>query len=301
MGGTRFVGKALVEKLQSTSHELTLFTRGKKPVPKKVDHIIGDRKDVNDLKSLEGRSFDVIVDSSGRTLSDTQGVLEKTGIPRHRFLYVSSAGVYADSNELPLDEESAVDRASRHIGKFETEEWLRTNQVPFTSFRPTYIYGPGNYNPVEKWFFDRIIHDQPVPIPDDGMTITQLGHVVDLAEAMTLSLYNDKAVNSIYNCSGIQGVTFLGLVQMAALACGKSPDQVQLQKFDSSLLDSKARKLFPLRISHFLTNTNKIQTDLSWKPSFTLLSGLKDSYQNDYLINREEQPDFRNDQILIAS
>ncbi|HCA60481.1 MAG TPA: 3-beta hydroxysteroid dehydrogenase, partial [Synechococcales bacterium UBA8647] len=49
--------------------------------------------------------------------------------------------------------------------------------IPFTSFRPTYIYGPGNYNPVENWFFDRIVHGRPVPIPGDGTTITQLGHV----------------------------------------------------------------------------------------------------------------------------
>ena len=39
----------------------------------------------------------MIVDSSGRTLLDTQRVLAVTGAPSHRFVYVSSAGVYADS------------------------------------------------------------------------------------------------------------------------------------------------------------------------------------------------------------
>ena len=38
MGGTRFVGKALVSKLLSKGHELTLFTRGLKPVPSNLEH-----------------------------------------------------------------------------------------------------------------------------------------------------------------------------------------------------------------------------------------------------------------------
>ena len=33
MGGTRFVGRPLVARLQAQGHELTLFTRGKNPSP----------------------------------------------------------------------------------------------------------------------------------------------------------------------------------------------------------------------------------------------------------------------------
>ena len=33
MGGTRFVGRPLVARLQDQGHALTLFTRGKNPVP----------------------------------------------------------------------------------------------------------------------------------------------------------------------------------------------------------------------------------------------------------------------------
>ena len=64
-----------------------------------------------------------------------------------RQVYVSSAGVYADSEQWPLDESSPTDPQSRHAGKADTEAWLRKEGIPFTSFRPTYIYGPGNYNP----------------------------------------------------------------------------------------------------------------------------------------------------------
>jgi len=116
MGGTRFVGKPLVQLLQSAGHTLTLFTRGKQPVPSGVAHLVGDRGTAQGLQPLEGRHFDVIVDSSGRTQADSSAVIERTGPPSHRFVYVSSAGVYADSELWPLDEESPTDPASRHAG-----------------------------------------------------------------------------------------------------------------------------------------------------------------------------------------
>ena len=223
MGGTRFVGKPLVAQLLSEGHALTLFTRGNKPVPTGVEHLCGDRSTAEGLAALQGRSFDVIVDSSGRTLDDSRAVIERTGAPSHRFLYVSSAGVYADSELWPLNEDSPTDPQSRHSGKLDTEAWLTAEKIPFTSFRPTYIVGAGNYNPVESWFFDRIVHGRPVPLPGDGSTITQLGHVNDLATAMALSLGVDAAANRIYNCSSVQGITFKGLVAAAAAPAARIP------------------------------------------------------------------------------
>ncbi|WP_320674521.1 NAD-dependent epimerase/dehydratase family protein [Prochlorococcus sp. MIT 1341] len=298
MGGTRFVGKALLLKLQSDGHDLTVFTRGRNPVPGKVEHLIGDRQIEEDLNPLIGKHFDVIVDSSGRTLPDTRNVLERTGSPTHRFLYVSSAGVYQDSDYLPLREDSPIDSLSRHIGKAHTEEWLIKEGVPFTSFRPTYIYGPGNYNSIERWFFDRIISGRVIPLPYEGSNLTHLGHVDDLADAMARSLVNESSVNQIFNCSGPKGVTFLGVVKAAALACGKNPEDIQIRRFDPYKIDPKGRKSFPLRLTNFLVDTTKIEKLLEWKPKYDLISGLRDSYINDYLINPTVDPDFAKDEQL---
>ena len=150
MGGTRFVGKPLVARLKAQGHALTLLTRGKNSIPDGVEHLKGDRSTDEGLACLKERSFDVIVDSSGRKLEDSQRVVAMTGAPSHRFVYVSSAGVYAASEQWPLSEEAATDPNSRHSGKADTEAWLRAEGIPFTSFRPTYIYGPGNYNPIER-------------------------------------------------------------------------------------------------------------------------------------------------------
>ncbi|MDC3185871.1 NAD-dependent epimerase/dehydratase family protein [bacterium] len=299
MGGTRFVGRPMVARLQAQGHALTLFTRGKNPIPTGVEHLCGDRSSVEGLSALQGRSFDVIVDSSGRKLEDSSRVVAITGAPGHRFVYVSSAGVYADSEHWPLDESSPTDPQSRHAGKADTEAWLRKEGIPFTSFRPTYIYGPGNYNPIERWFFDRVVHNRPIPLPGDGSTITQLGHVEDLAEAMARCIEVDAAANRIYNCSGKQGISFRGLIRAAAVACGRDPDNLELRSFNPRDLDPKARKAFPLRINHFLTDITRVERELAWQPSFDLAKGLADSYTNDYVLNPTAAPDFSSDAALI--
>jgi nucleoside-diphosphate-sugar epimerase len=300
MGGTRFVGRPLVALLQGSGHELTLFTRGRNPVPAEVEHLVGDRSSEEGLAALAGRRFDVIVDSSGRTEEDTRRVIEQTGAPSHRLVYVSSAGVYADSELWPLDEDSPTDPQSRHAGKLETEEWLRNQGIPFTSFRPTYIVGPGNYNPVESWFFDRIVHGRPVPLPGDGSTITQLGHVSDLAAAMARCIEVEAAANRIYNCTNSQGVTFRGLVQAAARACGRDPGAVEIRSFDPAGLEKKARKAFPLRMAHFLTDTHRVRRELAWQPAFDLEATLADSYANDYALRMPTSADFSGDEALLG-
>ena len=300
MGGTRFVGKPLVSRLLQQGHQLTLFTRGRQPLPDGVESCVGDRQDDSALEQLRGRSFEVVIDSSGRTLADSQKVIERTGAPSHRFLYVSSAGVYAGSDTWPLDEQSPLDPQSRHAGKAETEAWLMREGIPFTSFRPTYIVGPGNYNPVERWFFDRIVNERPVPLPGDGTTITQVGHVEDLAEAMARSLGVDAACNRIYNCSSHRGITFRGLIAVAAKACGRELADLDLRSFDPSGLDPKARKAFPLRLSHFLTDVSRVERELAWMPRFDAVTSMADSFQKDYQLNPTVNPDFSGDEALLA-
>lgn len=40
--------------------------------------------------------------------------------------------------------------------------------MPYTSIRPTYIYGPLNYNPLEEYFFERLDQDRTVIVPGEA-------------------------------------------------------------------------------------------------------------------------------------
>ncbi|MEH1821325.1 MAG: NAD-dependent epimerase/dehydratase family protein [Nostoc sp.] len=294
MGGTRFIGVYLTQLLVEQGHEVVLFNRGNRPAPSLhgVGQIIGDRTDATQLKAkLSQENFDVIFDNNARELTDTQPLAEIFQDRVQHFVYMSSAGVYLKSDQLPHIEGDPVDPKSRHKGKHETEAYLTQLGLPFTSIRPTYIYGPRNYNELESWFFDRIVRDRPIPIPGNGLHITQLGHVKDLALAMTKVLGNKQAIGQIYNISGDRFVTFDGLARASAVAAGKSPDAVKVVHYDPKKFDFGKRKAFPMRVQHFFASVNKAQTELNWHPEYDLISGLQDSLENDYLANAKDKTD----------
>jgi nucleoside-diphosphate-sugar epimerase len=305
MGGTRFIGVYLTKVLREQGHQVVLFNRGNKPIPLPgVTQIHGDRQNVHQLKEkLSQESFDAIFDNNGRELSDTQPLVELFKDKVQHFVYVSSAGVYLKSEQMPHVEGDPVDPNSRHKGKFEAETYLEKSGIPWTSVRPVYIYGPQNYNELESWFFDRIVRNRPIPIPSNGLHITQLGHVRDLAQAMAAVLGNERAIGQIYNISGERYVTFNGLAQACAMAAGKSPDELELIHYEPKKLNLGKRKLFPLRVQHFFADVHKAMGQLNWKPQFDLVSGLQDSFENDYLIAKRHQSeiDFSTDDEIIAS
>ncbi len=285
MGGTRFIGVSLTKILVNQGHEVVLFNRGNKPAPVAgIEQIQGDRKNNEELKQkLTGQKFDAIFDNNGRELKDTQPLIEIFKDQIQHFVYVSSAGVYLPSQQMPHQENDPVDPQSRHKGKYETEQYLISENVPFTSIRPVYIYGAGNYNDLEAWFFDRLSRDLPIFIPDDGLYFTQFGHVDDLALAMSKVLGNQKAIGQIYNISGDRYITFTGLAQSCAEAMGKNPNDIKIQYYNSQEFNFGKRKAFPIRIQHFFADINKAINDLNWQPKYSLVSGLKDSWENDYL------------------
>ncbi|MCM0589827.1 MAG: NAD-dependent epimerase/dehydratase family protein [Gloeotrichia echinulata IR180] len=304
MGGTRFIGVYLTQLLVEQGHEVVLFNRGNRPAPllHLVGQIIGDRTDPTQLKEkLSQQKFDVIFDNNGRELTDTQPLAEIFQDRVQHFVYMSSAGVYLKSDQLPHVEGDTVDPKSRHKGKHETEAYLTQLGLPFTSIRPTYIYGPRNYNDLESWFFDRIVRDRPIPIPGNGLHITQLGHVQDLARAMSLVVGNQQAVGQIYNISGDRFVTFDGLARACVQAAGKSPDAVKIVHYDPKKFDFGKRKGFPLRVQHFFASVNKAQTELGWLPEYDLISGLTDSFNNDYLATGRDKSevDFSVDEEIL--
>ncbi|MDY6939030.1 MAG: NAD-dependent epimerase/dehydratase family protein [Cyanobacteriota bacterium] len=303
MGGTRFIGVYLTKLLVDRGHEVVLFNRGNKPAPVVgIEQIQGDRKDVDRLQeAFVGESFDAVFDNNGRELRDTQLLTEIFKDKIRHFVYVSSAGVYLKSDRMPHIEGDPVDPQSRHKGKFETETYLQEAGLPFTSIRPVYIYGSGNYNPLESWFFDRIVRNRPIPIPGNGMYMTQLGHCQDLVRAMAAVLGNEGAIGQIYNISGTRYVTFDGLARACAEAVGRSPDSVSLVHYNPQDFDFGKRKAFPLRSQHFFADIQKAQTELNWQPQFDLVEGLKESFQNDYLANEndEAEVDFSLDDEIL--
>ena len=321
IGGTRFSGNYLWKELADRGHAVTLYNRGKTApvaVPgesasdfeKRVasaEFLAGDRKDAQQLKDLVGsRSFDVCYDMNGREASDTEPLVEalKMGSPELKhFVYMSSAGVYLKSEKMPHVEGDEVDFESRHKGKLYTEELLAKSGLPWTSIRPTYIYGAQNYNPLEQYFFERIAAGRPVCVPGYGGHLTGLGHVKDLAVAMSNVIGCSAAVGKVYNVQDDVAISFDGLVRACAEAAGKNPDDVEIVHYNPKEFDFGKKKAFPLRPQHFFTDVEAARRDLSWEPALGTAAGLKDAYENDFALKLKDGAlpnDFECDDMVLS-
>ncbi|CAN6467240.1 unnamed protein product [Victoria cruziana] len=313
MGGTRFIGVFLSRQLVKEGHQVTLFTRGKAPVTQplpgesdqeyadfssKVLHLKGDRQDFDFVRTtLATTDFDVVYDINGREAVEVEPILD--ALPKlEQYIYCSSAGVYLKSDQLPHFETDAVDPKSRHKGKLETESLLDKKGVNWTSIRPVYIYGPLNYNPVEEWFFHRLKAGRPIPIPNSGLQVTQLGHVKDLAKAFIAVLGNEKASKQVYNISGSKYVTFNGLAKACAKA-GGFPEP-EIVHYNPKEFDFGKKKAFPFRDQHFFASIEKATREIGWTPEFDLVDGLADSYNLDFGRGTFRKPaDFSTDDMIL--
>ncbi len=95
---------------------------------------------------------------------------------------------------------------------------------------------------------------------------------------MVAILGNERAIGQIYNISGDRYVSFDGIARACAQAAGKSPEQLSIVHYDPKAFDFGKAKAFPLRMQHFFTEIQKAKTELDWQPSFSLATGLKDSF-----------------------
>ena len=75
---------------------------------------------------------------------------------------------------------------------------------------------------------------------------------------------------------------------------------MEIRSFDPAGLDKKARKAFPLRQAHFLTDVTRVQRELAWTPTYSVEQALVDSYSNDYAKQMPTSPDFSGDEALIG-
>lgn len=107
LGGTRFLGRHLVEAAQARGHEATLFNRGRTApgLFPGIEALHGDRE--GDLAPLERRSWDAVVDTCGYLPRIVRRSAQLLQDAVGRYLFVSSISVYADSAAAGQDEQAA--------------------------------------------------------------------------------------------------------------------------------------------------------------------------------------------------
>jgi len=244
IGGTLFIGRALVEQLLARGDEVVIMHRGTgTPYGSRVGELQCDRNDVAAVRAaLKDRNFDVVYDNvydwqRGTTADQVSAaaVAASSGSLR-RYVFTSSVAVYGAGGEG--DENGplvAGDHPNAYAAqKAESERVLfgrhRQNGIPVATLRPSFIYGPHNPFDREAFFWDRMLAGRPIVVPGDGSRPMQWVHVRDVARAAVCAADEPRAVGHAFNLAGYPPITQIEYVQLLASVAGRHADIVRMPR-----------------------------------------------------------------------
>ncbi len=219
LGGTHFVGRALVAKAQNRGHEVTTLNRGRTGTDVDgVEALHADRSDCGQLaQQLGGRSWDAVLDTwSGAPAVVAASATLLAGRAGH-FGYVSSASVYrwpiplgADESAPTVEADPDLDSDADYAVCKRGAELAVLRSFPDRALlaRAGLILGP--YEDVGRlpWWLIRLARGGRVVAPGPPPRPLQLIDARDLADWMIRGA--ERGLSGAYNTVSPPGHTTMG-------------------------------------------------------------------------------------------
>ena len=204
LGGTDFVGPAVVGAALARGDEVTIFHRGQTgSAPDVVQVIHGDRTNAADLDALTGESWDMVVDAWSRAPRVVLESARKLEPHAARYVYISTISVYAEAHNGVITEASqtvdarpdadATDYAADKRGaELAIENVFGAERCVFA--RPGLILGPRENIGRLPWWLRRVAAGGDVLAPGPQDLAVQYIDARDLA-AFAIETALNGAVN----------------------------------------------------------------------------------------------------------
>jgi nucleoside-diphosphate-sugar epimerase len=282
LGGTRFIGAAIVEELHAHGHELLVVHRGEhEPADlPELEHLHAQRQDLPHLRGPVG-DFDpeAVVDNCAYSAADAETTLAAIG-DDVRLLVVSSMDVYrafgavlagTETDPLPIDETSPV-RLDRYpyrgrphpsadtdtYEKLDVEAAYLAREA--TVCRLPMVYGERDHQRREEPLLRRArAGRERVPAGSGGWLWTR-GYVRDVAAGVRLALESDATVAEILNL-GEARTWSMGLWARHVLEAAGS--EAELTRVPDILLPDDLKVLGTIA-QHLLVDSSKARDLLGW-------------------------------------
>ena len=272
IGGSGFVGHAIVRALLAEGRSLTLLNRGSRQIAGTVQ-LTADRNDPSALASALGdRRFDAVVDTNCYTPQQAGMLVEALGGRVATAVVITSVAVYADNVRQPPTETEPTGGASAWAdygrGKTEVEHvYAAAGFSAATALRPPYICGPNNNLDRETWFFRRILAGRPVLVPGCGDAWCQFVHEDDLGAAVCKWLRHAPAGFGAFNVADPQMIASAELAHRFATAAGR---EVDVRCVGTAGGGARARDWFPFHDVHCTGDPTAFSEAFSWAPAADL-------------------------------
>jgi nucleoside-diphosphate-sugar epimerase len=281
-GGTRFIGRAIVEELAVAGHEVLVVHRGQlepDDMPP-VQHLHADRSGLAEHRSeLAAFRPDAAIDCRALTRADSEAAIGAlpAGI---RLIVISSVDVYRafgalnddrETDPVPLDEESPV-RPNRYpyrgrmpgledYDKLDVEDVYLAHGA--TSFRLPMVYGEHDYQRREEFILRRVRAGRTRIPFGSGQWLTCRGYVRDIARGVRLALQTPAAIGEVMNLCEDRTYSMGMWSRMILEAAGSSAELVHVPD------DVLPEDLKPTgtMTQHIVASARKARTLLGWTTS----------------------------------
>ncbi len=282
LGGTRFIGRAIVEQLAGADHQLLIVHRGQlEPTDMPpVRHLHTDRLGlVLHRDEIAAFNPEAAIDCRALTRSDAVVALDAVP-PDVRWIVISSLDVYRafgaaleeqESDPVPLDEKSPV-RSYRYpyrgktsgmddYDKLDVEETYLARDA--TVLRLPMVYGEHDYQRREEFILRRVRAGRTRIPFGGGQWLACRGYVRDIARGVELALHNHAAVGGIFNLCEDRTYSMRMWARWILRAAGFEAELVRVG--DDKLPDDL--KTTGTMSQHIAASARKARTVLGWTTS----------------------------------
>lgn len=292
IGGTRFLGRAIVKGLLRRKHEVISVHRGQTSFEADgMKEVFLDKNDRREMSSFfRETDLDAVMDTILQA-EDLRFIIPLLESKIGHYVHCGSTGVYTPMEKIPAREDDPCDPPTE-LGGFEKKleqdkvllDAYRDSGFPATIMRPTNIQGPGDI-PLDLWggrdpnYFRRISRDKKIIVPNDGRALLQPGYVEELGDAFCLALENPDSKGQIYNISRERSVTLNSYLSLIMNIMGSSSE---VEHLDLDEILAQYPEYFESGSSglrfvceHMCVDISKAKRDLGFHPRIDLEEALR--------------------------
>lgn len=223
LGGTGAMGVYLVNLLANDGIETIVTSRAIKKSSGNIRYIHGNAQDLDFLKSILDDNWDAIIDFM---VYDTSGFQERVNLLLNataQYIFLSSARVYADSNQPIKETSSRLLDVSTDIEFLLTDEYAlskarqenilySSEQKNWTIIRPYITYGENRFQlgvlEKEEWLY-RSLHGRTIVFSSDiAPKFTTMTYGFDVSNGIRTIVGNNSALGNTYNITTEESLTW---------------------------------------------------------------------------------------------
>jgi nucleoside-diphosphate-sugar epimerase len=221
IGGSGFLSGTLARLAVSRGYQVTIVTRGQRPVPEGVQVVTVDRRDHTAFArkfTTVDSDWDLVIDTIAYTPEDTAQDIDVFAGRTSHFVLISTDFVYDPLHrQVPQTERATVYAAEGYGGLKRQAELVLTQSdpasLPWTILRPSHIYGLGSWlgclplHGRDPHLIEHIQNGRSLALVGGGHFLQHPVFAPDLAKTILSVHGNAAAISQTYNIAGPDIVT----------------------------------------------------------------------------------------------